>query len=107
VNDVGQYRVRLRASIGGLTADELSDWSFGSLDALLDDPTIIDADVAATLAAGDVEFDIQVRAADLNEAVRLSTDAIRRATAAAATAGASTRQPDIDHAEVDRVPIPA
>jgi hypothetical protein len=107
VSIVGQYRVRLRARIGGLTAAALSDWSFGALDALLDDPTIVDADVAAALASGEVEFDMQVRADDMQGAVRVSTEALGRATAVSTATGAGTRLPDIDHAEVDRVPIPA
>ena len=104
---VGQYRVRLRASIGGLTADALDDWSFGTLDELLEDPVIVDADVAAALAAGDVEFDMQVRADDLQSAMRLSTEALSRASAASTAAGAGSRLPEFEHAEIDRVAIPA
>jgi hypothetical protein len=106
VSAVGQYRARLRAHIGSLTADALGDWSFGALDALLDDPAVVDADVAATLAAGDVEFDLQVHADDMLGAVRVSTAALSRATAASTPAGAGS-PPEIEHAEVDRVPIPA
>lgn len=98
---VGRYRVRLRASIGGLTPEALSDWSFGALDVLLEDPTVVEADVAATFAAGDVEFDMQVVSDDVQGAVQLSTAAVRRATAA------SSRVPEIEHAEVDLVPISA
>jgi hypothetical protein len=96
-----QYRVRLRANIGGLTADALSAWAFGALDALLDDPGVVDADVAAALAAGDVEFDLQVRADDVQGAIRVSTEALARAT------GGASRPPEIEHAEVDLVAIPA
>ena len=104
---VGQYRVRLRANIGGLTADALSEWAFGTLDALLEDPAIIDADVAAALAAGDVEFELQVRADDLHGAVLLSSDALSRASGASTSSGSGSRLPEIQHAEVDHVPIPA
>jgi hypothetical protein len=107
VTVVGQYRVRLRASIGGLTPDELSEWSFGTLDALLADVAIVDADVAATLATGEVEFDMQVRADTVQDAMRVSSEALGRATAAATAAGAGSRPAEIEHAEVDRVPIPA
>jgi hypothetical protein len=100
---VGQYRVRLRANIGGLTADALSDWAFGTLDVLLEDPTVVGADVAATLSAGDVEFDLQLRAGDMNDAMRLGLAALDRASASSVAAGV----PDVEHAEVDLVPIPA
>jgi hypothetical protein len=104
---VDQYRVRLRVNIGGLTVGALRDCSFGALDALLDDPTVIDADVAATLAAGDVEFDLQVSAEDMQAAVRISLDAVSRATATSTAADAGSRLPAIEHAEVDLVPVPA
>jgi hypothetical protein len=107
VTVVEQYRVRLRASTGGLTAEALGDWSFGTLDALLEDPVVVDADVAAALAAGDVEFDLQVRADDLQSAMRVSTEALGRASAASTAAGAGSRLPEIEHAEIDRVAIPA
>lgn len=95
---VGRYRVRLRAKVGGLAPEALSDWSFGTLDALLDDPEVVAADVAATLAAGDVEFDLQVAADDVPSAVRLSAEALGRATG---------RVPAIEHAEVDLLPASA
>ena len=101
--DMGAYRVRLRASIRGLDPEALSDWSFGSLDVLLDDPTIVEADVAATLAAGDVEFDLHVVADDVPAAVRLGAEAVRRAT----TAAAGVQAPEIEHAEVDLLPASA
>lgn len=85
----------------------LDAWSFGALDLLLGDPAIVDADVAASLAVGDVEFDMPVRADDMQGAVRVSTEAVRRATVASATAGAGSGLADIEHAEVDRVPISA
>jgi hypothetical protein len=73
------------------------------LDVLLEDPTVVDADVAATLSAGDVEFDLQLRAGDMNDAMRLSLAALNRASASSVAACV----PDVEHAEVDLVPIPA
>jgi hypothetical protein len=104
---MGQYRVRLGTHISDLTADELHAWAFGTLDALLDDPVVVDADVAAALAAGDVEFDMQVRAETVPDAIRVSFEAISRAAAAGTPSVARSRPPEIEHAEVDRVPIPA
>ena len=102
--DVQRYRVQLRASIGGLSADEVGAWAFGRLDGLMGDPSVIEADVAATLGAGLVDFDLQVRADAAHDAMRLGAEAVDRA-AAAAVRGAG--RPEIDHAEVDRIAIPA
>ena len=95
---MSRYRVRLRASVGGLEPEALSDWSFGTLDALLDDPEVVEADVAATLAAGAVEFDLRAAADDVPAAVRLSAEALGRAT---------SRRPAIEHAEIDLLPASA
>lgn len=98
---VGQYRVRFRTSVRGLATDQLSDWAFGSLDRLLEDAVVVQADVAGALARGEVEYDLHVRAETVVDALRLAGEALGRATAT------GSRQPRIDHAEVDRVAVPA
>lgn len=102
--DVQRYRVQLHAGIGGLSADELGAWALGILDALLDDPTVLEADVGATLATGLVEFDLQLDADTTHDAMRTAEEAIGRAAAAPTRDGA---RPAFDHAEVDRVAVPA
>ncbi len=96
---MGQYRVQLRAGITGMTPAALEEWCFGTLDALVADPEVVSADVAATLAAGEVEFDVQVRADGLPEAVGAGTAALARATSTGVA-------PTVHHAEVDEIAIP-
>lgn len=109
MTDVDQYRVQMRLSIGGLSANALRGWAFRTLDALLEDGRVVDADVAGTLAAGEVEYDMQVRADSVQAAIQSASDALADATRVAASdAGdAHTHIPAIEHAEVDRVAIPA
>ena len=92
-----QYRVRLWARVDGVPVEALDEWLFGTLDRLVEDPEVVDADVAAALAAGDVEFDLQVRGDGVEDALRVGTDALRRAAAV----------PAIRHAEVELVAVPA
>jgi hypothetical protein len=106
---VDQYRVQLRLSIGGLSAGTLREWAFHTLDALLEDARVIEADVAGTLAAGEVEYDMQVRAESVQVAMQTASDALAAATQVAAATAADGPAPvsAVEHAEVDRVPIPA
>jgi hypothetical protein len=96
---MGQYRVHLRVGVVGMAPEVLEEWCFGTLDALLADPAVVDADVAAALAAGEVEFDLQVRADDVPQAVGAGTAALARA----AMPGPA---PTVHHAEVDEVALP-
>jgi hypothetical protein len=109
VTIVDQYRVQMRLSIGGLPAGTLRQWAFDTLDALLEDERVVDADVAGTLAAGEVEYDMQVRAEGVQAAMQSAADALADATqtVAATTDDARSQISTVEHAEVDRVPIPA
>jgi hypothetical protein len=108
VTVVDQYRVRLRLRIGGLSAATLREWAFSTLDALLEDERIVEADVAGTLAAGEVEYDMQVRAETIQAAMQSASDALADATQVVAAAAESRAQISaVEHAEVDRVPVPA
>jgi hypothetical protein len=109
VSDVQQFRVQMRMSIDGLAPQALREWVFRTLDVLLEDVRIVDADVGAALAAGAVEFDMQVRADTAEAAMQAAADAVADAAQAVASDAWSSLVgiPPIDHAEVDRVPIPA
>ena len=109
MTDVQQFRVQMRMSIGGLAPETLREWAFRTLDVLLEDVRIVDADVGAALAAGDVEFDMQVKADSAQAAMQSAADAVADATRAVVSDAWSSleRVPPIDHAEVDRIPIPA
>jgi hypothetical protein len=109
VSDVQQFRVQMRMRIGRLAPETLREWAFRTLDVVLEDVRIIDADVGTTLATGDVEFEMQVRADSAQAAMQSAADAVADATQAVVSDAWSfiERVPPIDHAEVDRVPIPA
>jgi hypothetical protein len=79
------------------------------VDVLLEDARIIDADVAAALADGVVEFDMQVRADTAQAAMQSAAEAVADAVRVAASDAWTSmpRIPSIDHAEIDRVPVPA
>jgi hypothetical protein len=109
VTDVEQFRVRMRMMSIGLAPETLRQWAFRTLDVLLDDARIVDADVGARLAAGEVEFDMQVKADSALAAMQSAAGAVAEAAHAVASDAWSSvvGVPPIDHAEVDRVPIPA
>lgn len=106
---VDRYRVQMRLSIGGLPTGTLREWAFSTLDALLEDERVVEADVAGTLATGEVEYDMQVQAETIQAAMQSASDALTEATrtVAATAADAPSRTSTVEHAEVDRVPIPA
>lgn len=106
---VDHYRVQMRLSIGGLPTGTLREWAFSTLDVLLEDARVVDADVAGTLAAGEVEYDIQVQAESIQAAMQSASDALAEATRTVAATAADPRSQvsTVEHAEVDRVPIPA
>ena len=115
VRTVERYRVQLTMQVDHADPDYLDEWAFAVLDGLYVAPDVAEADVTATIARGCIDYDLQVTAVDLEDAVHRATTALRRAVERAGPGGpiglgealAAEMTRSIQHAEVSRLPVPA